>query len=104
MLKLQAEPTFTAAVEIPSPWGTQRIKMVFKYMDTEEYENYVKNNATRQNMTNEDVIMEIASDWKEVDGEFNKENVALLCKKYHQAAAKIVNAWMENNTQARLEN
>lgn len=104
MLKLQAEPTFTAAVEIPSPWGAQRIKVVFKYMDTEAYEAYVKNNASRQNMTNEDVIMEIASGWHEVDGEFNKENIALLCKNYHQAAISIVNTWMEKNTQARLEN
>ena len=104
MLKLQAEPTFVSAVIIPSPWGDQKIKMVFKYMDTDEFESYIKNNADRQNMSNEDVIMEIASGWHEVDGEFNKENVALLCKKYHQAAAKIVNAWMENNTQARLGN
>lgn len=104
MLKLQAEPTFTSAVEIPSPWGAQKIKVVFKYMDTDEYDTYINNNVGRQNMTNEDVIMEIASGWYEVDGEFNKENVALLCKKYHRAAEQIVNVWMENNTQARVGN
>lgn len=104
MLKLQPEPTYTAAVDIPTPWGNSRIKMVFKYMDTEEYDKYIQNNASRQGMTNEDVITEIATGWHEVDGEFSKENIALLCKKYHQAAAKIISVWMETNTQARLEN
>ena len=103
MLKLDTEPTFTAAVEIPSPWGVQRIKMVFRYMDTDEYDKFFKDKAG-VNQSNEDLISDIATDWKEVDAEFSKENIAKLCKKYHQAATKIVETWMLQNTQARVEN
>lgn len=103
MLKLQTEPTFMAKVVIPSPWGDQTIKMVFKYMDTDEYDAFMKK-ETETKRSDEEIIIDIATDWKEVDGEFNKENIALLCKRYHRASVQIVNAWIENVKQARLEN
>ncbi len=103
MLKLTAEPTFTADVVIPTPWGKQKIKVVFKYKDAEAYEEYIKKEST-ESRKNEDVIMEIASGWHEVDGEFNAENIAQLCKTYHRAAESIVKTYIETNCQSRLEN
>jgi len=103
LLKLTTEPTFTAPVVIPTPWGKQTIKMVFKYKNAEQYEEYIKKEST-ESRKNEDVIMEIASDWQEVDGEFNAENIAKLCNAYHQAAGAIVKAYIETNCQSRLEN
>ncbi len=103
MLKLQPDPTFTAKVDIPTPWGAQTIKMDFKYRDAEEFEAFTK--AESENTrANEEVIMDIAAGWHNVDGEFNAENVKLLCKKYHQAAKAIVDTWIMQNTQARLGN
>lgn len=103
MLKIQASPTFNSRVEIPTPEGPVQIKMVFKHMDTDTYDEFIKREATLKR-SNEDAIMDIAEDWKEVDGEFNRENVAKVCKQYHQAAGAIVIAFINDLTQAKAGN
>jgi hypothetical protein len=103
MLKIQANPTFNSRVEIPTPEGPVAIKMVFKHMDTDAYNEFIKREATLQR-SNEDAIMDIAEGWSGVDGEFTRENVATLCKQYHAAAGVIVEAFIKDLTQARLGN
>jgi hypothetical protein len=103
MLKIQANPTFNSRVEIPTPEGPVAIKMVFKHMDTDSYKEFIEREAELQR-TNEDAIMDIAEGWHEVDGEFNRENVAKVCKQYHAAAGAIVTAFIKDLTQARVGN
>lgn len=103
MLKIQADPTFTSRVSIPTPQGPVEIKMVFRHMDTETYNEFVTREGTLQR-NNEDAIMDIAEGWSGVDGEFNRENVAKVCKQYHQAAAAIVTTFALELTQARAKN
>jgi hypothetical protein len=103
MLKIQANPTFNARVEIPTPEGPVAIKMVFKHMDTEAYNDFIKREAELQR-SNEDAIMDIAEGWHEVDGEFNRENVAKVCKQYHAAAGVIVTTFINELTQAKAGN
>lgn len=103
MLKIQANPTFNSRVEIPTPEGPIAIKMVFKHMDTDAYNDFIKREAELKR-SNEDAIMDIAEGWSGVDAEFNRENVATLCKQYHAAAGKIVTAFINDLTQAKAGN
>lgn len=103
MLKLQADPTFIAPVTIPTPKGEVVIKMEFKHRDTDEYEAFIKQ-ETSLKRSNEDAILDLASNWFNVEGEFNRENVAKLCKQYHQAAASICETYINELTQAKSGN
>ena len=103
MLKIQANPTFNSRVEIPTPEGPVAIKMVFKHMDTDAYNEFIKREATLQR-SNEDAIMDIAEGWSGVDGEFTRENIATVCKQYHAAAGVIVETFIKELTQARVGN
>lgn len=103
MLKIQADPTFTSKVSIPTPNGPVDIKVEFKHRDADEYEAFIKDEATRAR-SNEDAIMDLAVNWIGVDGEFNRENIAKVCKQYHAAAGAICEAYIKNLTQARLGN
>lgn len=103
MLKLQPDPTFTKPVDIPTPWGIQTIKIEFKYRDTEEFEQFMKDEAANPR-SNEQVLMDIAAGWHNIDGEFNEENIKKYCKKYHRFANAIVETYIRENTSARLGN
>jgi len=103
MLKLQADPTFISPVTIPTPKGDVVIKMEFKHRDTDEYEAFVKQEATLAR-SNEDAILDLASNWFNVEGEFTRENIAKLCKQYHQAARVIVETYIHELTQAKVGN
>lgn len=103
MLKIQANPTFVRPVTIPTPEGPVVIKMEFKHRDTDEYQSFIKNDELLKR-SNEDTIMDIASNWYEVDGEFSRENVAKVCKQYHAAAAAICETYIIELTQAKTGN
>lgn len=103
MLKIQANPTFNARVEIPTPDGPVAIKMVFKHMDTDTYNEFIKREAELQR-SNEDAILDIAEGWSGVDGDFTRENIATVCKQYHAAAGAIVTAFITELTQAKAGN
>lgn len=103
MLKIQANPTFIRPVSIPTPDGPVVIKVEFKHRDTDEYEAFIKDEATR-GRSNEDAIMDLAVNWFNVDGEFNSENIAKVCKQYHAAAAAICETYIKELTQAKLGN
>lgn len=103
MLKIQANPTFTSRVEIPTPEGPVAIKVVFKHMDTDAFKEFIDREAKLQR-SNEDAIMNIADGWSGVDGEFNRENIAKVCKQYHAAAGVIVETFITELTQAKAGN
>lgn len=103
MLKISANPTFTSRVTIPTPEGPIEIKVTYKHRDTDELAEFLANEPA-MNRSNEDAIMDLATGWANVDGEFNRENIAKVCKQYHQAAAAICEAYFKELTQARVEN
>lgn len=103
MLKIQADPTFTSKVTVPTPNGPVDIKVEFKHMDADEYEEFINNEANKAR-SNEASIMDIAVGWSGVDGEFTSENITKVCKQYHQAARAIVEKWVKDLTQAKVEN
>lgn len=103
MLKIQANPTFMSRVAIPTPEGEIAIKVEFKHMDIDTYAEFIQKEATL-NRSNEDAIMDIAAGWSGVDGEFNRDNVAKVCKQYHAAAKAIVETFIKELTQAKVEN
>lgn len=103
MLKLTANPTFTSKVEIPAPGGPVSIKVEFKHMTKDAYNAFLKADAEAQR-SNEDTIMEIAVGWANVDGEFNRENVAELCQQYHAAPRAIVETFVRDLTQFKSGN
>lgn len=103
MLKIQASPTFIRPVTIPTPEGPVVIKMEFKHRDTDEYQAFIAQEATLAR-SNEDAIMDIASNWFDVDGPFTRENIAKVCKQYHAAAAAICETYIVELTQAKAGN
>lgn len=103
MLKLIANPTFLAKVEIPAPGGAVSIKIEFKHMTKDAYAAFLKEDAKAQR-SNEDTIMEIAVGWANVEGEFTRENVAELCQQYHAAPRAIVETFVRELTQYKLGN
>lgn len=103
MLKLQADPTFISPVDIPTPKGTVTIKVEFKHRDTDEYEAFIKQEAAL-GRSNEDSILDLAVNWFNVEGEFTRENIAKLCKQYHQAARAICETYINELTQAKVKN
>lgn len=103
MLKLVANPTFIAKVEIPAPGGPVSIKMEFKHMTRDAYNEFIKADAEAPK-SNQETIMEVAVNWFNVDGEFNKENVEQLCQQYHAAPKAIVETFVRELTQYKLGN
>jgi hypothetical protein len=103
MLKIQADPTFTSKVTIPTPNGPVDIKVEFKHRDTDELASFIKEEQER-GRSNEDAILDLAVNWHGVDGEFNRENIAKVCKQYHQAAGAICETYFTELTQARAKN
>lgn len=103
MLTLDPAPTFWSKVTIPTPEGPVDIKVKFKHMDKDEYKAFVAAEAEKAR-SDEDAIMDIAEDWREVGGPFDRENVAKLCNKYHAAAGAICEKFVLDLTQAKLGN
>lgn len=104
MLKLTPNPTFVAPVKIPVPGGVGvTIKVEFKHMSKADYAAFIQKEQDTKR-SDEDAIMDVAVGWSEVDGEFNRENVARLCQHYHGAANAIAEAFIEQLTQFRRGN
>lgn len=104
MLKLTANPTFTAPVKIHQPGGqSTEIKVVFKYMGKKEYNDFIE--AERSNKrTDKEAVLAIATGWEGVEGPFNEENVAKLCDVYHTAATAMIHVWIEQLTTYKAGN
>lgn len=103
MLKLKPDPTFVTAVKIPAPTGEIAIKVEFKHMSKDAYLAFLKAEPEKQR-SDEDTILDIATSWIGVDGEFNRENIRELCQQYHGAATAIVQTYIRELTQARVGN
>jgi len=87
MLKLNADPTFRAAVPISVP-GTrepEKVHFTFRHQKKDELKQFL---ATAKEMKDEDYVLAVAMGW-ELSEEFNRENVQRLLQNYHGAAQAI---------------
>lgn len=103
MLKLKANPTFTAKVEIPAPGGAASIKVEYKHMTKDQYNEFIEAES-KVKRSDEDALMDIVVGWSGVDTEFSREAVRDLCQHYHKAATAIVSTFITELTQARAGN
>ncbi|WP_426269141.1 phage tail assembly chaperone [Dyella kyungheensis] len=99
-LKLTAEPTFTAPVEIPvAGKDPVKVSFTFRHRTKDELADWLKQKFE----TDELAILECATGW-ELDDEFNAENVALLCQSYIAATGSIISAYITELRGARAKN
>lgn len=85
-LKLNAEPTFRAKVEIPVPGGKpEPIEFIFKHRKKDELREFLE---TSKDLEDPDYVLQIAMGW-ELSEEFNRENIVRLLQNYHGAGAAI---------------
>lgn len=103
MLKLKANPTFFAKVEIPAPGGAASLKVEYKHMTKAQYAEFIEAES-KAKRGDEDALMDIMVGWANVDTEFSKEAVAELCQQYHKAATAIVTTFINELTGAARGN
>ena len=103
MLKLKANPTFFANVEIPAPGGAASLKVEYKHMTKAEYAAFIEAES-KTKRTDEEALMDIMAGWANVDTPFSKENVAELCQQYHKAASAIVTTYIAELTGQKTGN
>lgn len=99
-LKLTAEPTFTAPVEIPvAGKDPVKVSFTFKHRSKDEMTEWLKEKYE----SDEKAVMECAIGW-ELDDAFTAENVALLCQSYIAATGSILSAYIAEMRGARVKN
>jgi hypothetical protein len=104
MLKLKANPTFKAQVQIPVPGGKPvPMTFEFKHMGKDAYTSFIEREKAVAR-TDEEAIMDIAVGWDGADAPFSAEAVHDLCDNYHGAATAIVETFIDQLTQARRGN
>lgn len=97
MIKLKADPTFVANVDIPSPNGGMAIKFTFNHMRKSDLEAFLTGEDAK-GRSDEDVVLAIASGWSGVDAEFNRDSLTQLFQNYHGAPRAIVTKWFDQLT------
>lgn len=100
-LKLVADPTFKASVDIPVPGGSSvPVVFEFKHRTREALADFLK---TVDTLTHDAAVMAVANGW-DLDEPFNEKNVAALVQNYLGASNAICNAYLRELTQAKLGN
>lgn len=102
MFKLDAEPTFPATLTIIGQGREQKLSLVFKHKDGDEYSNMLKA-ISEEKISVEDAILEIVESW-EADGALNRENIAKLRKKQPGADWAILTGYADALRVARKGN
>jgi hypothetical protein len=96
-LKLVANPTFKAKVEIPVAGGDPvPVEFIFKHRTKTALEEFVK---TRTGKSDAESFMEMVEGW-ELDDPFNKESVELLCDNYIGAGLETYRVYLDQLMQA----
>lgn len=104
MLRLKANPTFKAPVEIRAPGGEVfKVTFEFKHRTQDALTEFI-NSAEWKTKTDAKAILELSCGWDGVDGEFGEDALRELCQNYHGAASAIVKTYLAELTAARLGN
>lgn len=102
MLKIKANPTFQAKVQIPTyDDGMEEISVEFKYMTVKELSKYISELPEK---TDVQIMTDIIVGWSGVDGDFNKENVEKILDTFHGFSRAVWAAFLETLTQVRAKN
>lgn len=99
--KLDPNPTFTVAVDIPVHGGkSEPVKFTFKHRTREEMKGLF-DEAVKKNDV--ETVLELVAGW-ELDDELNEENVRRLVENYQGAGHAIVRTYLAEIQQVRLGN
>lgn len=100
-LKLVAEPTFQAKVEIPLAGGTSAdLVLTFKHRTRQQLDDYIN---SRGDKTDVESFMEIVVGW-DLEDVFNADNVELLLENHIAAALAVYRAYLAELVGAREKN
>lgn len=104
MLKIKANPTFHADVQIPAPGGVKHeITIEFKHKTKAEFDEYMQGKEAA-NRSEEDTILGIAVGWTGVDAPLSKESLRELFQNYHASSRVIAERYAEELFQVRQKN
>lgn len=111
MLKLQPAPTFKSSVEIPVP-GDKPVSVgwTFKYRDQDQMQEFLFGDGAKARASlpaaeaNAEALMDIATDWSNVDTAFSAEAVSIFVKRYPSAAGMVMAKYIAEVSGARLGN
>lgn len=102
MFKIDVEPTFPATLTIIGQGREQKLAMVFKHMDADEYGAMLKD-LSEEKVTIEEAILRIVDNW-EADAPLNRESIAKLRKKQPGADWAILTGYADALRVARKGN
>ena len=100
-IKLEAEPTFKAKVNIPIPGGDPApVEFTFKHRTRDAVLAWMDEIKGEKDS---DAILTMASGW-ELDDEFNAKNIDLLCQNYLGAGKAIFETYLSELRGQRAKN
>ena len=98
-LKLIADPTFTAAVNIPVPGGEPvPVLFTFRHRTRKQLQDWLK--EERDDAT---AVAEMAVGW-DLAEPLDQDTAELLVQNYYGAAREVLNVYLDQLTQARSKN
>jgi len=104
MFKILPEPTFEAIVDVPVPGKEPApLCLVFKHKNRKEVVDFFER-AAKAEEVNAVVLSEIIGGWKDVDAEFNVENLQKLLDNYHGVVKAIFETYGEQLAEGRRKN
>ena len=99
-LKLNPEPTFKAAVNIPVAGAdAASVEFTFKHRTRAQLAEWLD----QKDRDDTESVMGCAMAW-DLDDEFNAENVARLCENYVGSAYAVITAYLGELRGARVKN
>jgi hypothetical protein len=98
-LKLVAEPTFKANVNIPVPGAEPAVvEFTFRHRTRKQLQDWLQ--EERDDAT---AVTEMAVGWDLVEP-LDKDSAELLVQNYYGAAREVLNVYLDELTQARTKN
>lgn len=99
-LKLKADPTFSAKVEVPIAGGFAEVTVTFKHRTRTEFSDWLKDLHRKPRI---DAVMECTCGW-DLEEAFSLESVTELDAQYMGAANAIIEAYLKEISGAREKN
>ena len=102
VFKLNPEPTFRTAVDIPVPGGAPvALELEFRHQTRDAAKAWFSGFAGRSDA---DCLMDIIAGWHNCETAFSREALDTLLANYAQASSAILAAYARELTGARLGN
>lgn len=103
MFKLQPKPSFWAkcSISVAGEAKPAQIEIEFKYLGREGIKAFFESLEGKQDI---EALGEIVTNWRGVDAEFSRDNLAQLLDNYPQAAMAIFEAFRTEALEAKAKN